>query len=230
MYENPYHLANMYSRRFPREWAWRMLSSNQTFPPFIKQTHRLMLGSSTSFLGGKKPVDFSGGPRGRCTVWLIATDFPEAGWGGTPHRAKAQLKIEGASVLLKNTRHWEKALITHSQAESEECFPSEIFLLFFFFFGFSYHVPHLCLFRSKNNILSQHLPGKNMRWKNQSNVFPQGKIIQEKSLDNSQPGPHRLAGQTDITSTVLRNVNNNIDGKCSEQGCSHRRCPTNADF
>lgn len=159
----------MYSSRFSREWAWRILSSNQTFPPFIKQTHRLMLGSSTSFLGGKKPVDFCSGPCGRCAVWLIfSTDFPEAGWGGTPHRAKVQLKIEVESVLLKissiRKRPW--SLIDRLKVKSAFC------QNFFFNFFFPYHVPHLCLFSSKNNILSQHLPGKNMRWKNQSNVFP----------------------------------------------------------
>lgn len=55
-----------------------------------------------------------------------------------------------------------------------------------------------------------------MRWKNQSNVFPQGEIIQEKSLDNSQPGLHRLAGKTDITLTLLRNVKNKT-WKCSDK-------------
>lgn len=126
----------MYSSQFSREWAWRTLSSNQTFPPpFIKGTHKLMLGSSTSFLGGKKPVDFSSGPRGCCTAWpIFSTDFPEAGWDGTPHRAKSPAENRGRICSFKNIQHSEKALFPHKQAESEECFLSE-----FFFFHIMYH-------------------------------------------------------------------------------------------
>lgn len=57
-----------------------------------------------------------------------------------------------------------------------------------------------CQFNSKNNILSQQLPEKNKRWKNQENVFPWDEIVQEKLLDNSQPGFHMLAGKAVITS------------------------------
>lgn len=65
-----------------------------------------------------------------------------------------------------------------------------------------------------------------MRWKNQSNVFPQGEIIQEKSLDNSQAGLHRLAGKTDITLTLMENER---DNRCKmlRTGLSYSRCSIN---
>lgn len=58
---------------------------------------------------------------------------------------------------------------------------------------------HPYLLNSKNNILSQQLPGNNLRWKNQSNVFPEGEIVQEKALEHSQPVLHRLARRAVIS-------------------------------
>lgn len=174
----------MHSRHFPENEHTGIYP--QTFLPFVKQTQELML--ELQLFPWKKALDFTS-----ALLWLLHRLTDPLCW--PQHSSQSSSPADNWSG--KGLHH----SVERTKWTSALCYKAFLFLLVF-------HIMHTtCQFNSKNNILSQQLPGKNKRWKIQENVFPWDEIVQEKLLDNSQPGFHMLAGKAVIT--FLGNLKDN---------------------
>lgn len=109
----------------------------QTFLPFVKQTHRLCWDSSNSVLGGENLWIQEWPPAATVQCNWPFSDLWLAAWGGTPQKAKAQLKIEVEPVHLNisSSRKRPQSFIGRLKLTSTLCqfFGWGFFFVFWFF-------------------------------------------------------------------------------------------------
>lgn len=167
---DPLSLGKYIQQMFSRGWLQGVLSSRHSFPLLSKPTGFAGTPATLSLVVRNLWIqEWPPAATVQCN-WSFS-DLWLAAWGGTPQKAKAQLKIEVESVHLNisSSRKRPQSFIGRLKLTSTLC----QFFGWGFFFFLVFHIMHnTCPLNSKNNILSQQLPGKNMRWKNQSNVFP----------------------------------------------------------